>query len=554
MLATLIVAVCLLLSYPVVELAWADDFSSTKTALDFVHTGRFIYNGWSAPILGWQILWGALWIKLLGFSFLTMRMSVIPLALACVYLFERILENFGIAPRDALLGALTLGVSPLFLPLAESFMTDVPGLLSVLICVWTCQRAVLAREDRHAMAWLIAAALTNAGLGTVRQIVWLGCLVMVPSTAWMLRRRRGVLVGAMIAWLISALAIFACLQWFAKQPYTVPEHVIDGSIRARNLVHLVAQIGKALLCQLLLLLPISVAWFTGLRKLSLRTRLIGLACLAAVCAALFRFWLRGDLWWWIAPWLEPVLASDEGLIPEGIRAIFSVAAAASGIVLLLWGLGRHGSERKDVEEGKPGWSQMVWILGPFTLCYVALLLPRGAMMLIQDRYLLFLMLPCIAFLLVWHRRSFGGLLPGASVVVLLVYAVFAVASNHDSFALNRAIEGGFAYLRSQGIPATQVQAGLGPDGWTQVQHGHINFNKIVVPAHAYDANVPTYGLSERCNYWIAEFTPAIQPRYFVSNVRRDCPTVKVVWEVPYRAWTPPFQRSVLVQALPGKYE
>ncbi len=552
--SVLIVLTCLLVSYPVAELAWGDDFSYIKSALDFAHTGRIVYNGWASAMLGWQIMWGALWIKLFGFSFLIMRVSMIPLALACVYLFERILENFGISPRDALFGSLTLGVSPLFLPLAETFMTDVPGLLSILICVWMCQRGALARRDLHAVAWLVAAALTNAALGTVRQIVWLGALVMVPSAAWMLRRRRGIVVSVVSVWFVSVLAILASVQWFLKQPYSLPEHVVEKGMGMSNLLHLVAQVGKAILCQLSLLLPLTVAWFAGFRKLSRRTVMIGAACAAAMCAALLAITVGGDASWWLTPWLLPVLSIGERFIPVPVRAVFSAVTGISGIVLVMWAAGRRSSSSEDAVVGKLGLREMGWILGPFTVCYVLLLLPRAAILLIQDRYLLCLMPSCIAFLLLWHRRSFGRDLPAASAAVLLFYGVLAVGWNHDSFAESRATEGGIAHMEALGVPATELQSGLGPDGWTQVQHGHINFNRIVIPAGAYDPNVPTYGLSERCNYWIAAFTPAIIPRYFVSSAHRDCPTSKVVWELPFRAWMPPFRRSITVQALPGTYE
>ena len=43
-----IVAVCVLLTYPVAEMGFQDDWSYIRTALEFARTGQFVYNG-SAP-------------------------------------------------------------------------------------------------------------------------------------------------------------------------------------------------------------------------------------------------------------------------------------------------------------------------------------------------------------------------------------------------------------------------------------------------------------------------------------------------------------------------
>ncbi len=76
-------------------------------------------------------------IKIFGFSFTVVRFSMLPIAMVTVYLFHQILRRFGINPGNAVLGALTLALSPMFLPLAASFMTDVPGLLVILIWVYS---------------------------------------------------------------------------------------------------------------------------------------------------------------------------------------------------------------------------------------------------------------------------------------------------------------------------------------------------------------------------------------------------------------------------------
>ncbi|MEI9981306.1 MAG: glycosyltransferase family 39 protein [Edaphobacter sp.] len=114
----------------------SDDLSYARTAQLFADTGHFIYNGWATAMLGWQIVWGALFIKLFGFSFLVLRASTILLAIASAVLLHRILLRFGIEPRNAAFGTLIVILCPQFLAETVSFMTDIPGVLCIFVCIY----------------------------------------------------------------------------------------------------------------------------------------------------------------------------------------------------------------------------------------------------------------------------------------------------------------------------------------------------------------------------------------------------------------------------------
>ena len=118
--------VCTLIARPFVEVGINDDFTYIRSALHLAQTGRIAYFGWGSPILGWQLYLGALFIKLFGFSFSVVRFSVLLVAAATVYLLHRILVRCGISEANATIGTLTFALSPLFLPLAFSFMTRRP--------------------------------------------------------------------------------------------------------------------------------------------------------------------------------------------------------------------------------------------------------------------------------------------------------------------------------------------------------------------------------------------------------------------------------------------
>lgn len=165
LLCALVLAFCVLVVHPVGGEGYLDDFSYAATALDFGRTGHVIYNNWAAATQGCMIPWGALFIKLFGFSFFTLRMAMLPFALASVYLFHRVLARFGLSQRNASIGALTLALSPVFFPLTMSYMTDMPGVFVILVCVAMCQRAVEAGSSKATILWLVFAALLNVAGG-----------------------------------------------------------------------------------------------------------------------------------------------------------------------------------------------------------------------------------------------------------------------------------------------------------------------------------------------------------------------------------------------------
>ena len=220
----LAVLLCELISRPYTTMGVCDDGPYILMAHTLATTGHIVYNGWAAAMLGWQLYLGAAFIKLFGFSFTTVRMSTLLVAMLLAFLLQRTLVRADITERNATIGTLALVLSPLYLMLSVTFMTDITGLFAIVICLYGCLRALQSPTDRSTIAWLCFAVATNAICGTSRQIAWLGILVMVPSTLWLLRSQRRVLLAGAAANLAGALFIFACMHWLKHQPYSMPEH------------------------------------------------------------------------------------------------------------------------------------------------------------------------------------------------------------------------------------------------------------------------------------------------------------------------------------------
>jgi hypothetical protein len=559
LICALLVAASVLAVYPVAEMGFQDDWSYIRTALEFARTGHFVYNGWATAMLGWIIPWSALFIKTFGFSFTIVRLSILPVTMACLYLFHATLMRFGIRGRNAVLGALTLGLSPIFLPMAASYMTDVPGLFVIVLCLYLCQRAVAAHSDRAAVLWLCCAAASNVVGGTVRQISWLGALVMVPSTAWLLRRRRGVVATGILLWVMSIFAVLACLHWWNLQPYSVPEHILQGPVTAHMGHHLVGILIKSFLCLLLLLYPILVAWLPAARRLNRAAAIrVGITVLVLV-AFLWKVRTPND---WLAPWLTHVIQSlmresgefpgvTETPWPLALRAAISVLVAASALIVGEILLPILRSKSKNTSGRDPVMSQdLLWLLGPFSLSYIGMLLPRGLYALLYDRYLLGLMPLAIIFLIRLYQQVIGDNLPAIAFLMLGAFGFFSIAGTHDWFAANRARIVAVEEVRATGVPKTAIQGAFEYDGWTQIETaGFVNEERIEVPAGAFHRNMRMYRLPERCWHFFGWYAPSIDPKYLIVSSPSSCFADSTFPPVTFRTWLPPFRRAIYVQQM-----
>ncbi len=256
-----------LISRPYANMGLVDDGQYVLMVQHLAATGHVVYNGWAAPMLTWQLYLAAGLVKLFGFSYSTVRMSTLVVAVALAFVLQRALVRTGASERNATIGTLAFVLSPLYLMLSATFMTDIHGLFALVLCLYGCLRALQAATPRAAIGWLCMAVGGNAILGTSRQIAWLGVLVMVPSVLWLLRARRRVVFAGATATLAGALFIFGCMQWLKHQPYSVPEGLLPGTF---PVAHTLWELSCTVLDFPLLLLPIVVLFFPQIRRISFR--------------------------------------------------------------------------------------------------------------------------------------------------------------------------------------------------------------------------------------------------------------------------------------------
>ena len=140
-----------------------DDWAYARVVRNLIETGRYELTTWCGMPLLPQAIWGVLFSGALGFSFNSLRLSTLVLAVVTIVLLEKWIRSSGVAPLQAILGVCLIGFNPVFFTLANSFMTDVPftALLVGALTVYPKPGATLQ---------LIAFAATCVAMTLQRQI------------------------------------------------------------------------------------------------------------------------------------------------------------------------------------------------------------------------------------------------------------------------------------------------------------------------------------------------------------------------------------------------
>ncbi len=147
-----------------------DDWSYGVAVQRLLAEGRFRPTGWTAMPLLTQALWGAAFCLPWGFSWHTVRLSTMVLALIGVLGCHRLLLRSGGDRLVAAVGALALGLNPVFFLLSCTFMTDVPFTVFGIGAFLALAAALQAPEQRRRRLALVAGSLLALAATLCRQI------------------------------------------------------------------------------------------------------------------------------------------------------------------------------------------------------------------------------------------------------------------------------------------------------------------------------------------------------------------------------------------------
>lgn len=547
----------ILISWPLGDIGFGDDVAYSHLALVLSRTGHFTFNGWEAAMTLQHAYWGALVIRLFGFSLALMRLSTVPFALGAVAICYLLARQAGLKSSAATLVTLVLGLCPIFLPFAVSYMTDVPSLFFFLAALYALIRAAWTPVGWNGYFWLTLG--TGAGLlgGTSRQFVWFVPLIVLPYLGWVRRRNARFAVTCLAFWAVSVICVAKITLWFDRQPYVVPTHSLLREV-ILALKHPAFEIGMLSRFLLLLLcmcfpaaLPIIFRSWTETRRSSFgRKILVGGLLLAVVGAVLIHPslasipWIASTLNWQGINGDAPLPGRPVVLI-RPIRAVVALAVYAAACILLgeliqIPALAKR-SLNAFIDPSQTEFAAFAMLLA--CTVYFSVMLVRGSEFDVFDRYLL-PVIPCVSIVLL---RLFEAQNPDAAAIwrctkpfawgILSIWAAYAILSIQDYWSVARARVAAAKRLEAAGVRRTAIDAGMEYNYWTQLQiNGILNWHWMKNPPGAYR---PGFGI-----------TPDVVPVYRLEY--KPIPGESVPTEygsVPYFSLLPPFHKQVAIDKL-----
>ena len=535
-----VLAVCA--TGPVLDMGLNDDWSFAYIVRGLARTGHLSYDGWAAPLLGFQAWFGAALISLFGFSFNLLRLSTLPFAAGCGWLVYGLARRTGVSSSLAAFGSLSFTLSPVFIPLAASFMSDIPALFFWLATFYCAGRS--AEDGGRPRFWLIAAAVAGFSGGTIRQVVWVAPALVLPAVAWLRRENRRLVIFAAVLWCALLLAVAVCVHWYARQsghqPFPAPQI-------AEAVTQLLEPVRLMTLACFLALLPVLCLYFAGRQRW--RSAILGALAAGgflAACVWCFEddFLLGNMVTRYGVLWQDSEAMGDkpEILGPAVLSILGTLLCLAVGVTLARL-LDAWRGRRESAATSVP-LRRFLLLTMPACALYVTAVAYRyiGDGILF-DRYLLFVTAPLIVALLWVYQNRVGTAVSPPAGIVLAAFAVFGVCSTHDYIAAARARLQAARIVMAAGIPRTRISAGLEFDGWTQLEQ-----TGQIPPLQVRRRDPRLFPIADP--YWFWRMTPAIDPRYVVvySPIEglRDSPSLPV----GYHAWLPPFHRRVLTQTMP----
>jgi hypothetical protein len=536
LLCALALVFCDLISRPFAEIGISDDWSYIRSAMLLEKTGHIYYFGWANAMVGWQLYLAALFIRVFGFSFTTVRMSTLLVAAITAFLVHRIFVRCGVNQRNATIATLAVVLSSIYMDVSVTFMTDMQGLFAIVLCLYACVRALNTANAQAAIGWIWFAAISNAVFGTSRQIAWLGVLVMVPSTLWLLRKNRQVLIAGVAAVLVGDLLVFCLLHWAWQQPYFVPEGLTLTPI-GYTPGEAFIELPRGIVYLFYLVLPLAAAFIPEIRR-STRRMWIAYSAIALGVLALGIHRVKGHGGNSIT---EPMLIGGLHpiLIPTSVRIFLTAVTMLAAFSLITFCVTWRSRPQMTVgtpPSGAFSRQQLAYLFVPFLAVYFALLIPRASAALF-GRYFLGPMLLVAILLVRYFQDCISPRLPGISIAFVILFAVIGVAELHDQFAERRAVLDVVTELRAAGVADTDIDGGWTYNGWIYLQHARgVNEPRIVNPPHSY---VPVHIVPDApCLPTMRDYFVNFKPSYGIAGEPDACQGPAPVAPVRYRQWMP----------------
>lgn len=458
-----------------------DDWIYAKVTRHLVETGAYEPNLYGDPTFILQAAWGALFVKVFGFSFNALRLSTLPLALAGAWGAVWCAREAGVRGRWAALAGLAVLVNPIYLNLSYTYMTDVPFLALATLSGGAFLRSM--RTPRVRWVW-IGSTLAVASF-FIRQfgvLVPVAYLVTRGIQMWGRGRpiRWSELSATIVPWIFGLSVLSVLPTGGAGIPMSWDWDAL-GSTLAGRVGTMAKFLAESVTYMGLFLAPLLVLVATSMlfRKYAMKRAgwVAFISCVAAIL--LLTVWARPQR----LPYLGNVLY-DLGVGPlllPGMVEGWHIAApvrigngwwpiTAAAIVLASIFVVRSVplainalKRNRRAGDAGPSYVSLFLVLWGLGMIAVLILPPIQARF---DRYLLMALPPCVVLAALWADRLRVRPSLWTAGVLTALGLVFSVICLQDYLAWNRARWEGLDRLMARDdVPLDQINGGYEFNGW-----------------------------------------------------------------------------------------
>ncbi len=190
-----------------------DDWAYTHSVEVLFYQHKFFINQWPGMTLFSHILWGWAFCKLFGFSFLTLRISVIVLGVVGIFSAYHLTRLFTQNRLIVALATMLTAFNPFYFSLSASFMTDV-GFTAVSTMTALLFTKYLFTGRTKFLCGAVVLCIVSV---LMRQIGVLMPLAFIP--ALLLRRKFSFsnLLFSLLPGIISLSVLFLFSHWLSRQ-------------------------------------------------------------------------------------------------------------------------------------------------------------------------------------------------------------------------------------------------------------------------------------------------------------------------------------------------
>jgi len=417
-----------------------------------------------------QVFYGAIFVKLFGFSYTVLRISVLILGWLGILVFYKILIELEIDSVKAFLGALLLCINPFYFHLAHSFMTDVPFTVFALFSLYFFIKGLKQRNQSLFCIGIFFICLTVL----IRQ---LGIILAISAAVGLLFRYPFSFKVLIITLLTIILPIFCYSFYFyllnlygiVPEQFTEKNNLLLGVILNPSLPHLVFFFKFALRVPLYLtifVIPIIILskpeWISNKIKM---VSFISISVTVIFAIYLLVFiqpnFLNIDNYI-LSLGMGPLTLADTYLwgyknYPHSSiiwLSILSIIGIATGMTIITWLL------NGIIIFIKKNFNSNIFYINILLLIFSILYLIPLCLIGYFDRHLTIIYIPLIILILYNTTFQYSKPLLYTALFIIVLQMYFCIGATHDYLEWNRSRWQAINDLQAQGIDYQQIDCGL----------------------------------------------------------------------------------------------